>query len=36
MTFVRKTPCLHEVMKMVKTQELRAASIHACQETLGD
>jgi hypothetical protein len=36
MTFVRKTPCLHEVMKMVKTQGLRAESIHACQETLGD
>ena len=36
MTFVRNTQCLHEVMKIVKTQGLRAESIHACQETLGD
>ena len=36
MTFVRNTTCLNEVMKIVKTQGLRAESIHACQETLGD
>jgi hypothetical protein len=35
MTFVRNTQCLNEVMKIVKTQGLRAESIHACQETLG-
>src|SRR5256884_3036428 len=36
MTFVRNTTCLNEVMKIVKTQGVRAESIHACQETLGD
>jgi hypothetical protein len=36
MTFVRNTPWLHAVMKIVKTQGLRAESMHACQETLGD
>ena len=36
MTLVRNTTCLNEVMKMVKTQGLSAASIQACQERLGD
>jgi hypothetical protein len=36
MTFVRNTPCVNQVMKMVKTQGLSAESIHAAQETLGD
>ena len=36
MTFVRNTTCLNQVMKMVKTQGLRAESMQACQETLGD
>src|SRR5437763_16778175 len=35
MTLVRNTTCLNEVMKMVKTQGLSAASIQACQERLG-
>ena len=33
---VRNTTCLNEVMKIVKTQGLRAESIQACQERLGD
>jgi hypothetical protein len=33
---VRNTTCLNEVMRMVKTQGLSAASIQACQERLGD
>jgi hypothetical protein len=36
MTFVRNTTCLNQVMKIVKTQGLSAASMQACQETLGD
>ena len=36
MTFVRNTTCLNEVMKIVKTQGLSAASMQACQERLGD
>jgi hypothetical protein len=36
MTLVRHTTCLNEVMRMVKTQGLSAASIQACQERLGD
>lgn len=36
MTFVRNTPCLNEVMQMVKPQGLRAASLQACQDRLGD
>jgi len=36
MTFVRNTTCLNEVMKMVKTQGLSAASMQACQDRLGD
>src|SRR5438270_1651186 len=36
MTLARNTTCLNEVMKMVKTQGLSAASIQACQERLGD
>src|SRR2546428_8692715 len=36
MTFVRNTTCLNQVMQMVKTHGLRAESIQACQETLGD
>lgn len=36
MTFVRNTTCVNQVMKMVKTQGLRAESMQACQETLGD
>jgi len=35
MTFVRNTTCLNQVMKMVKTHGLSAASIQASQETLG-
>ena len=35
-TFVRNTTCLNEVMRIVKTQGLSVASIHACQERLGD
>jgi hypothetical protein len=35
-TFVRKTHCVNEVMRMVKTQGLSVASMHACQERLGD
>ena len=35
-TFVRNTTCLNQVMKMVKTQGLSAASMQACQEQLGD
>jgi len=31
-TFGRNTTCLNEVMRMVKTQGLRATSMHACQE----
>ncbi len=34
--FVRNTHCLNEVMRMVKTQGLSAASIQACQERLSD
>src|SRR5438128_9998419 len=34
MTLARNTTCLNEVMKMVKTQGLSAASIQACQERL--
>ena len=34
--FVRNTRCLNEVMRMVKTQGLSAASIQACQERLSD
>ena len=36
MTFVRNTTCLNQVMKIVKTHGLSAASIQACQEALGD
>ncbi len=36
MTFVRNTPCVNQVMKIVKTQGLSAESMQACQETLGD
>ena len=36
MTLVRNTTCLNEVMRIVKTQGLSAASIHACQERLSD
>ena len=36
MTLVRNTTCLNEVMRMVKTQGLSAASIQACQERLRD
>jgi hypothetical protein len=36
MTFVRNTTCLNEVMKIVKTQGLSAASIQACQARLGN
>ena len=36
MTFVRNTTCLNQVMKIVKTQGLSAASMQACQEALGD
>ena len=35
-TFVRNTTCVNEVMRIVKTQGLSAASLHACQERLGD
>jgi hypothetical protein len=35
-TFVRNTQCLNEVMQIVKTQGLCAATIQACQERLGD
>ena len=35
LTFVRNTTCLNEVMKIVKTQGLSAASIQASQERLG-
>ena len=34
-TCVRNTTCVNEVMQMVKTQGLSAASIQACQERLG-
>ena len=34
--FVRNTRCLNEVMRMVKTQGLSAASMQACQERLSD
>jgi hypothetical protein len=34
--FVRNTQCLHEVMRMVKTQGLSMETMHACQQTLGD
>ena len=34
--FVRHTPCLNEVMRIVKTQGLSMETIHACQQTLGD
>jgi len=34
--FVRNTQCLNEVLRMVKTQGLSMATIHACQQTLGD
>jgi len=36
MTFVRNTPCVNEVMKIVKTQGLSTESMHACQERLSD
>jgi hypothetical protein len=36
MTFVRNTHCLNQVLKIVKTQGLSAASIQACQERLSD
>ncbi len=36
MTLVRNTTCLNEVMRIVKTQGLSAASIQACQELLSD
>src|SRR5207245_3295268 len=36
MTLVRNTTCLNEVMKMVKTPGLSAASMQACQERLGE
>jgi hypothetical protein len=36
MTLVRNTTCLNEVMRMVKTQGLSAASIQTCQERLSD
>lgn len=36
MTFVRKTQCVNEVMKMVKTPGVSAESRQACQERLGD
>jgi hypothetical protein len=35
-TFVRNTACLNEVMRIVKTQGLSAASMQSCQERLGD
>src|SRR6266581_7958720 len=35
-TFVRNTTCVNQVMKIVKTQGLRAESMQACQETLDD
>jgi hypothetical protein len=35
-TFVRNSTCVNEVMRIVKTQGLSAASIQACQERLGD
>jgi hypothetical protein len=35
MTFVRNTTCLNQVMKIVKTHGLSAASMQACQEALG-
>ena len=35
-TFVRNTTCLNEVMRIVKTHGLSAASMQACQERLGD
>jgi hypothetical protein len=34
--FVRNTPCLNEVMRIVKTQGVSMETIHACQQTLGD
>jgi hypothetical protein len=36
MTLVRNTTCLNEVMRIVKTQGLSAASIQACEEQLSD
>lgn len=36
MTFVRNTTCLNQVMKIVKTQGLSAASIQVCQKALDD
>ena len=36
MTLMRKTTCLNEVMRIVKTQGLSTASIQACQERLRD
>ena len=35
-TFVRNTTCVNEVMRIVKTHGLSAASIQASQERLGD
>ena len=35
-TLVRNTTCLNEVMRIVKTQGLSAASIQACEERLSD
>ena len=35
-TFVRNTTCVNEVMRIVKTHGVSAASIQACQERLGD
>jgi hypothetical protein len=36
MTLMRNTTCLNEVMRIVKTQGLSAASIQACEERLSD
>ncbi len=36
MTFVRNTTCVNQVMKIVKAQGVRAESMQACQEALGD
>jgi hypothetical protein len=36
MTCVRNTTCVHEGMQLVHTQGVRAESMHACQEPLGD
>jgi hypothetical protein len=35
-TFVRNTTCLNQVLKRVQPQGWSAASMQACQETLGD